>query len=134
MEDMVPELHPFRYKDLPLPQLTTITMTKSTNTKEVPEAVINFWDVSHSNGSSKAVIWNTMEELESDKTLTLLQQHYKIPMFCVAPIHKMAPPTLKTSLFQEDNSCVEWLDKQSPNSVIYVSLGSIAAMNENELI
>ncbi|KAG9128617.1 hypothetical protein Leryth_017101 [Lithospermum erythrorhizon] len=134
IEDMVPELQPFRYKDLPFPQFTTLAMTTSTNNDGIPEAVTKFWEVTHSNGSSQAVIWNTMEEIESEKTLSVLEQYYQIPFFCIAPIHKMAPQSLKTSLFQEDNSCVEWLDKQSPNSVLYVSLGSIATMNENELI
>ena len=43
-------------------------------------------------------------------------------------------PTASTSLLTEDSDCITWLDEQATNSVIYVSLGSVATMEERELV
>ncbi|KAK6145294.1 hypothetical protein DH2020_022114 [Rehmannia glutinosa] len=80
------------------------------------------------------VIWNTVETLDHCP-LQQLQQHLQVPFFPIGPFHKMAPPLMPTtSLMEEDISCLSWLDKQAPNSVVYVSLGSMAIIDENELI
>lgn len=42
-------------------------------------------------------------------------------------------PFSTTSLLKEDYSCIQRLDKQAPNSVIYISLGSLATMDHKEL-
>ncbi|KAK7394419.1 hypothetical protein VNO78_14947 [Psophocarpus tetragonolobus] len=38
----------------------------------------------------------------------------------------------KSSFWEEDKCCLDWLDKQAPQSVIYVSFGSLAVMNPNQ--
>jgi hypothetical protein len=38
----------------------------------------------------------------------------------------------KSSIWQEDTTCLDWLDKQPPQSVIYVSFGSLAVMDQNQ--
>ncbi|CAK8540709.1 unnamed protein product [Lathyrus sativus] len=38
----------------------------------------------------------------------------------------------KSSFWQEDTTCLEWLDKQKPQSVIYVSFGSLVEMEQNQ--
>lgn len=83
------------------------------------------------NRTSSAVIWNTMDCLEQTCLLQVQQEH-KVPIFPIAPMHMIAPPT-SSSLLKEDRSCMEWLDKQSHNSVIYVSFGSIAFLSEKEV-
>ncbi|GAA0142149.1 transferase [Lithospermum erythrorhizon] len=121
MEENVPNFHPFKFKDMPHPL-----------SLEIPEKVIDFFKNTYAIGSSRAIIWNTMDELEPHH-LSKLQQDFNVPFFCVGPFHKMAPPC-KTSLLNEDDYCMEWLDKQAPNSVLYVSLGSIAGMDEKEVM
>lgn len=43
-------------------------------------------------------------------------------------------PTSSSSVLKEDNSCIAWLDKHTPKSVIYVSVGSVVFMQEKELV
>ncbi|XP_006339277.1 UDP-glucose iridoid glucosyltransferase-like [Solanum tuberosum] len=121
--DPLPELHPLRFKDVPIPAFN--------NT--VAEHILDFFRAMSDIGSSVATIWNTMQDLESSMLLRL-QEHYKVPFFPIGPLHKMAPLASSTSILEEDNSCIEWLDRQAPNSVLYVSLGSLVRIDDKELI
>ncbi|KAM3287984.1 UDP-glycosyltransferase 76E1 [Capsicum chacoense] len=121
--DPLPELHPLRFKDVPF----------SVVNNTVPEPIRDFCRVMIDTGSSVATVCNTMQDLENSLLLRL-QEHYKVPFFPIGPLHKMAPMTLSTSILEEDNSCIEWLDRQAPNSVLYVSLGSLARIDDTELI
>ncbi|XP_020219871.1 UDP-glycosyltransferase 83A1 [Cajanus cajan] len=38
----------------------------------------------------------------------------------------------KSSFWQEDTTCLEWLDQQPPQSVVYVSFGSLAVMDPTQ--
>ncbi|CAN4118283.1 unnamed protein product [Withania somnifera] len=121
--DPLPKLHPLRFKDVPIPLIN--------NT--VPEPILEFCRATSDIGSSVATIWNTMQDLENSLLLRL-QEHYKVPFFPIGPFHKMAPTASSTSILEEDSSCIEWLDRQAPNSVLYVSLGSLVMIDEKELI
>uniref|UniRef100_M1ARG8 Glycosyltransferase n=1 Tax=Solanum tuberosum TaxID=4113 RepID=M1ARG8_SOLTU len=121
--DPLPELHPLRFKDVPIHVIN--------NT--VPEPVLDFYKRINDIGSSVATIWNTMQDLENSMLLRL-QKHYKVPFFPIGPFPKMVPLASLTSILEEDNSCIEWLDRQTPNSVLYVSLGSLVRIDEKELI
>ncbi|XP_031263712.1 UDP-glycosyltransferase 76B1-like [Pistacia vera] len=82
--------------------------------------------------ASSGLIWNSCEEIEQD-AVTTLKQEFPIPIFAVGPFHKYFPAA-SSSLLSQDRSCISWLDKQAPKSVIYVSFGSIVAIKETEFL
>nr|BBC62116.1 glucosyltransferase 18 [Nemophila menziesii] len=122
LEEIVPGFHPFRFKD----------MSYLVTSSQMDDGGCQFWKDLNNIGSSRAIIYNTIEDLESSP-LSLLQEHYKVPLFCIGPFHKFGPP-IQTSLLKADNSCIAWLDLQPPNSVLYISFGSGSTMDEKQLI
>ncbi|KAJ4725691.1 UDP-glycosyltransferase [Melia azedarach] len=117
-EEIVPNFHPFRWKDLPVSKFGSLeTMSQL------------FENASHV-GNSAAVIVNTMDFLEQPSLARILQQ-CQVPLFSIG-LYKFAP-AFSSSLLKEDMSCITWLDKQTKNSAIYVSLGSVTLIDENEL-
>ncbi|XWS28760.1 hypothetical protein CRYUN_Cryun25bG0098900 [Craigia yunnanensis] len=90
--------------------------------------------VAFTNGlkSSSAIIVNTMDFLER-AALSMIKEYFSAPIFSIGPFHKLAP-IICSSLWTEDANCISWLNKQAPKSVIYVSFGSLASIDEQELI
>lgn len=117
--ELVPGLHPLRYKDLPTskfaPLEKTLELYRSTVDKQ----------------AASCVIINTASCLESS-SLCCLQQQLDIPVYPIGPLHMVS--SAPTSLLEENKSCIEWLDKRKRNSVIFVSLGSLALMETNEVM
>ncbi|XP_040382367.1 DIMBOA UDP-glucosyltransferase BX8-like [Oryza brachyantha] len=83
--------------------------------------------------TSSGLILNTFHALESAE-LAALRRDFDVPVFDVGPLHKLSPAGPAASLLRQDRGCLEWLDAQSPASVLYVSFGSIASMNAAELV
>lgn len=80
-----------------------------------------------------AIIVNTVDFLEQE-ALTKLQELFSASTFTIGPFHKLVPTNSSCSLLKEDTNCISWLNRQAPKSVIYVSFGSIASMDEKELL
>ncbi|XP_030464349.2 UDP-glycosyltransferase 76E1-like [Syzygium oleosum] len=118
--ELVPRLHPLRFKDLPIYKFEGL------------EKLLLLLKRSNEIGTSVAFVLNTIECLEQSP-LMKLRQEYPVPFFTIGPLNKIAPP-LSSSLIEEDESCIAWLNKQAKNSTLYVSLGSIVSINEKELI
>ncbi|XP_010264016.1 PREDICTED: UDP-glycosyltransferase 76F1-like [Nelumbo nucifera] len=121
LEAPLPDLPPLRVKDIPVVDTQNAEtlyelMDKSTNQAK----------------SSSGIIWNSLEHLEHE-SLTALRQELGIPMYPIGPFQKYCSSS-SSSLLAQDRSCIAWLDKQAPKSVIYVSYGSIAAMTETEFV
>ncbi|XVE59331.1 hypothetical protein DITRI_Ditri05aG0037300 [Diplodiscus trichospermus] len=119
-QDLVPGLHPLRFKDLPVSKFG------------IPENFLQLVSDICQTRTSSAVIWNTIDVLEKS-SLETIQKQCQVPIFPIGPLHKVAPPS-SCSLMEEDTSCITWLDKQTQNSVLYVSLGSVASIDKNELV
>lgn len=117
MQDVVPNHYPIRYKDLPF---------SNSPIEDWKELVTVFSQQVHS-----AVILNTVKSLEHE-SLTRIHNHLKVPIFAVGPLHKISPNPSSGS-HQEDTSCVTWLDKQPPKSLVYISFGSLATMDSKVL-
>ena len=87
--------------------------------------------------SSSGLIFNTLSAIEAGD-LDKIRHDLFLPVFAVAPLHKLAPPAnTSNSLYGEthaDRECLGWLDTQEPGSVLYVSFGSLAAMDPHEFV
>ncbi|EOA25415.1 hypothetical protein CARUB_v10018747mg [Capsella rubella] len=78
---------------------------------------------------ASAVIINAVSCLESS-SLSLMEQNIGIPIYHIGPLHMIA--SQPSSLLEEDRSSIEWLNKQKPRSVIYVSVGTVVQMEPKE--
>lgn len=121
MQNMVvEELHPLRYKNLP-----TSGFGPLEHLVEMCKEIVN-------KRTASAIIFNTTSFLESS-SLSWLQQELRIPVYPLGPLHITASSP-GPSLLEEDRSCLEWLNKQKPRSVIYISLGSKAHIEIKEML
>ncbi|GAV56822.1 UDPGT domain-containing protein [Cephalotus follicularis] len=121
LEEPVAELVPLKVKDLPV-----INTSEPESFHQVVDGMVN------GTKASSGVIWNTFEDLEQP-AIAALRHQFSIPIFPIGPFHKCYSSS-SSSLFTEDRSSISWLDKRAPKSVIYVSFGSIAAINETEFL
>ncbi|XP_068311666.1 UDP-glucose iridoid glucosyltransferase-like [Pyrus communis] len=115
----VPDFDHLRLKDLPTNNFDSL--------EKYSELVVNAHDVR----TASAIVWNTTDWLEQS-SLAQIHQQCPVPIFSIGPLHKIEAAA-SSSLLEEDTSCIGWLDKQSNNTVIYVSLGSVASISEKEL-
>ncbi|KAL0900390.1 hypothetical protein Bca101_084351 [Brassica carinata] len=117
----VPELPHLRMKDLPWFQTEDPRSGDKLKT-----------GVLKSLKSSSGIIFNAIQDLEPEQLHQTLKE-FPVPLFCIGPFHKRVSPS-SSSLLTQDMTCLSWLDNQEPNSVIYVSLGSIASIDESEFL
>jgi hypothetical protein len=81
--------------------------------------------------ASSGLILNTFDALER-RELEGLRRDLAVPVFDIGPLHKFSPAG-DSSLLSQDRSCLEWLDRWPPESVLYVSFGSLACMSWQDL-
>ncbi|KFK22953.1 hypothetical protein AALP_AAs44436U000100 [Arabis alpina] len=118
-DKVVENLHPLRYKDPtlgmePLERFFQLCIEKT--------------NISTASG----LIVNTATCLESS-SLTRMHQEFGVPVYPLGPLHITSSAT-SSLLEEEDMSCIEWLNKQKPRSVIYVSVGTVALMESKEVL
>nr|XP_027095580.1 7-deoxyloganetic acid glucosyltransferase-like [Coffea arabica] len=94
---------------------------------------------------ARALLLNSFEDLEGP-ILDQIRKHMPI-LFSIGPLHahlkvRIAASKSTTeksmghsgSFWEEDRSCIEWLNSQPDKSVIYVSFGSVTIMTRDELL
>lgn len=85
-----------------------------------------------------ALIINTFDDLEGP-IVTQIKKHCS-RVYTIGPLHahlkarSSSKSTSSNSLFEEDMTCIGWLDKKSPKSVLYASFGSLAILTSDQLI
>ncbi|XP_051121530.1 UDP-glycosyltransferase 76B1-like [Andrographis paniculata] len=120
-EEAIPEFPPIKVKDIPTFGANDPDSTFETLSKIVGETK-----------KCSGLIFNTFKELESPD-LTKLGHQFCMPVFAIGPFHKRFSAA-ETSLLKQDRSSIDWLDKQAPQSVLYVSFGSLATMDKTTFL
>ena len=82
------------------------------------------------------VLVNTFEELEGGKEAQKGLSFNGCPALAVGPVslpNFLEGKNSMYSMWEEDKNCLQWLDSQSKQSVLYASFGSIAVKSEEQL-
>jgi hypothetical protein len=123
-DDPVDLLPPFRVRDLQRIETSSLVDFASVLAHTVDGA-----------RQSSGLIINTFDAIEATD-LSKIREHQSIPVFAIEPLNKFTPPVKGSSLYrlQQDRRCLDWLDTQAPGTVVYVSFGSLAAMEPHEFV
>uniref|UniRef100_A0A2P2PIL0 Uncharacterized protein n=1 Tax=Rhizophora mucronata TaxID=61149 RepID=A0A2P2PIL0_RHIMU len=121
LEEPVVEFPPLKVKDLPV-----IHTNLPKQFYQLADGMIS------GTKASSGLIWNTFEDLEKS-ALTTARNNFPIPIYPIGPLHKCSLAS-SSSLLPQDQSSISWLDEQAAKSVMYVSFGSIAAINEVQFL
>ncbi|KAI7994798.1 UDP-glycosyltransferase 85A2 [Camellia lanceoleosa] len=125
--DWIPGMKNMRMKDMP-------SFVRSTNPNDI---AFNRWlEEAQNNLKSHAIVFNAFSEFEHEvlEAITSTFPH----IYTVGPLSllcKSLPEnevnSRRSSLWKESNECTDWLDKQGPNSVVYVNFGSIVMSDKH---
>ncbi|CAN6197364.1 unnamed protein product [Urochloa humidicola] len=85
--------------------------------------------------NTSGLLINTCDAVEATE-LERIRKELDIPMvLAIGPLHKISPSkSVGSSLLDQDYGCIEWLDMQPSESVLYVSFGSLASVGSKEFL
>ncbi|XP_058096316.1 7-deoxyloganetin glucosyltransferase-like [Magnolia sinica] len=127
--DWIPGMRDILLKDIP-------TFIRTTDPNDI---LLTFMDDEAQNSiKASALILHTFDELEPE---TLHAIKSIIPkVYTVGPLQMLCRQIVEnqlnrvqSSLWIEEEGCLEWLDKQKTASIIYVNFGSLAVVTEEQL-
>lgn len=79
----------------------------------------------------ECILFNTFHELEGE-VLDAMTGHLNAHVFAVGPL-VLGRAEVGSALRQEDPVALSWLDGRDPNSVLFVSFGSIATVSSEQM-
>ncbi|MED6142803.1 hypothetical protein PIB30_001002 [Stylosanthes scabra] len=127
--DWVPGIKEIRLRDIP-------SFIRTTDPNDI---MLNFY-VREMERSQRAcaIIMNTFDSLEHDIFEAFSSNHTLPSVYSIGPMdfllnHHITDDhdelnKIGSNLWKEDQECIKWLDKQEPNSVVYINFGSITTM------
>ncbi|XP_031484714.1 UDP-glycosyltransferase 76B1-like [Nymphaea colorata] len=121
-EAMIKELPPFRVKDLPIVEDNQTERFFKTMTEVVDSTL-----------KSSAILMNSFDKLEQP-ALDWIRSRTQAPVYLLGPLCATYSAANPGTMFQQDRSCLTWLDRHAHGSVIYISIGSVATMSPAELV
>lgn len=114
-------------------------MPSFVRTTDIDDVMLNYLgDEAQNCLKASAIIINTFSDLEHEvlDAITSLSP----PIYTIGPlsllsrgISKSPVSSFRPNLWKEDRTCLEWLDKQEENSVVYVNYGSVTLISEQHL-
>ncbi|KAH7388132.1 hypothetical protein KP509_16G059400 [Ceratopteris richardii] len=128
--DFVPGLSPFRIRDVPRPILVD-------DDPQQNPAYQFFMSIFNSLKHADRILVDSIHELESS-VVNALREKAGFNLYHVGPLFMMdfllsAPYSPRASLLGEDDSCLSWLNQQEGCSVLYISFGSMATLEQHVL-
>ncbi|CAL5377703.1 unnamed protein product [Camellia sinensis] len=127
--DWIPGMNNIRLKDLP-------SFIRTTDPNDI---MLNLL-IHESEAAFKAfaIVLNTFDALERAAVDSLSSN--LPPIYTIGPLHlilnQISDHRLKsidTNFWKEQPECIDWLDSQQPNSVVYLNFGSITVMTAQQL-
>ncbi|KAL1315313.1 hypothetical protein HN51_042086 [Arachis hypogaea] len=128
----VPGMKEIRLRDMP-------SFIRTTDPNDI---MLNFF-IRESKRAQRAhaIIVNTFDALDHDILEAFSTINNLPPVYSVGPLNLLLNhitdkdlKSIASNLWKEDPKCIEWLDKQEPNSVVYINFGSITTMTNENLI
>ncbi|KAI5067168.1 hypothetical protein GOP47_0017696 [Adiantum capillus-veneris] len=126
--DFIPGMSPFCIRDLP----KAIIVEEDPSNKPMFQFFLSIYE---SAKHADRLLVNSIYELENSVVEALRKEAgFKIepigPLFMMGAFSD-ATKSPAASLLQEDTSCLYWLDEQQESSVLYISFGSVASIEED---
>ncbi|CAN6180396.1 unnamed protein product [Urochloa humidicola] len=120
-------------KELPPLQVRDLFDPSKLPNKQIGLKLLNL--ANETTARSSGAIINTFEALEAQELETIRGELAEkgIPIFPIGPLYKLTSiDSVGTSLLNQDNTCIQWLDTQDSGSVLYVSFGSVIHITQDE--
>ncbi|KAF7110423.1 hypothetical protein CFC21_110530 [Triticum aestivum] len=92
--------------------------------------VLKLAEVTARSCKARALIINTAASMEGPALAHIASCACEV--FAVGPLHAMSRIAASASLWREDDGCMAWLDSHDDRSVVYVSLGSLAVITQEQ--
>ncbi|KAL9336019.1 hypothetical protein Peur_070507 [Populus x canadensis] len=128
--DWIPGMRDIKLRDLP----------SFVRTTDPDDYMFNFGvECAERASEGSAVIFHTFDALEQEVLNALYSMFPRV--YAMGPLqlllNKIQEDDLNSigcNLWKEEVECLQWLDSQKPNSVVYVNFGSVAVATKQQLI